>query len=107
MMTCRKNCDEASYPDIFVNIRLNPLFLKFSTGLIGMEKNIYYEFCKNALRSTMEEELCNIEILKSPKAFIAKIQTDLGGVREIRNQSFEGMLLQLTMDLQEEFDTVL
>ena len=55
----------------------------------------------------MEEELCNIEILKSPKDFIAKIQTDLGGVREIRNTSFEGMLLQLTMDLQEEFDTVL
>ena len=68
---------------------------------------IYNGFSKNAVRSNMEEELCNIEILKSPKDFIAKIQTDLGGVREIRNTSFEGMLLQLTMDLQEEFDTVL
>jgi hypothetical protein len=55
----------------------------------------------------MEEELCNIEILKSPQVYIAKIQSDLGGVREIRNPSFEGMLSQVTMDLQEEFDEVL
>jgi hypothetical protein len=55
----------------------------------------------------MEEELCNIEILKSQQAFIAKVQTDLGGVREIRSPTFEDMLRQITMDLQEEFEAVL
>jgi hypothetical protein len=54
----------------------------------------------------MEEELCNIEILKSPQVYIAKVQTDLGGTREIRSPTFEDMLRQITIDLQEEFETV-
>jgi hypothetical protein len=55
----------------------------------------------------MEEELCNIKILKGARLYIAKIQTDLGGIRDIRSSTFEGMLQQMVIDLQEEFDAVL
>jgi hypothetical protein len=64
-------------------------------------------FNKMAMRVYMEEQLCNIEILKSPKVYIAKVQTDLGGRREIRSSTFEDMLRQVAIDLQEEFETVL
>lgn len=55
----------------------------------------------------MEESLCSIEILKSAESFMAKIQTDLGGVREVRSNTFEGVLEQVVLDLQEEFDVTL
>jgi len=55
----------------------------------------------------MEESLCSIEILKRPDPFLARIQTDLGGVREVKSPSFEGVLEQVVLDLQEEFDVTL
>ena len=53
----------------------------------------------------MEESLCNVEFLKGPKAFIARVQSDLGGMREYRSESFEEVLEQVIIDLQEEFET--
>lgn len=53
----------------------------------------------------MEEPLCNIEISKSANVYIAKVQTELGGVREYRGKTFEEILEQLVIDLQEEFET--
>ena len=53
----------------------------------------------------MEESLCNVEFLKGPKAFIARVQSDLGGMREYRSESFEEVLEQIIIDLQEEFET--
>jgi hypothetical protein len=53
----------------------------------------------------MEETLCNVEFLKGPKAFIARVESDLGGIREYSHESFEEVLSQVIQDLQEEFDT--
>lgn len=53
----------------------------------------------------MEETICNIEIAKTPTQFVAKIQTELGGLREYRSADFEEILEQVVIDLQEEFET--
>ena len=53
----------------------------------------------------MEETLCNVEFLKGPKGYIAKVQSDLGGLREYRSESFEEVLEQVIIDIQEEFET--
>ena len=55
--------------------------------------------------SNMEETLCNVEFLKGPKTFIARVQSELGGLREYRSESFEEVLEQVIIDLQEEFET--
>ena len=52
----------------------------------------------------MEEILCNVEIVKANNNFIARIQSDLGGMREYKSANFEEVLEQMTMDLQEEFE---
>ena len=52
----------------------------------------------------MEEVLCNIEITKDNNTFVAKIQSDIGGMRECKSSNFEEVLEQMTMDLQEEFE---
>ena len=54
--------------------------------------------------SNMEEVLCNIEITKDNNTFVAKIQSDIGGMREYKSSNFEEVLEQMTMDLQEEFE---
>ena len=52
----------------------------------------------------MEEILCNVEIVMDNNNFIARIQSDLGGMREYKSSNFEEVLEQMTMDLQEEFE---
>lgn len=52
----------------------------------------------------MEETLCNIEFLKSNSTYVARVQSDLGGVREYRSSSLEEVLEQVIIDLQEEFE---
>ncbi len=52
----------------------------------------------------MEEILCNVEIVKDNNNFIARIQSDLGGMREYKSSNFEEVLEQMTVDLQEEFE---
>lgn len=54
----------------------------------------------------MEEVLCNIELIKENVDYIAKIQSDLGGLREYKSPNFEEVLEQLMIDLQEEFESV-
>ncbi|MGD0056348.1 MAG: hypothetical protein ABSB83_00635 [Methanomassiliicoccales archaeon] len=53
----------------------------------------------------MEETLCNVEFLKSNSTYVARVQSDLGGVREYRSSSLEEVLEQVIIDLQEEFET--
>ncbi len=53
----------------------------------------------------MEEVLCNVEFIKENIEFIARIQSDLGGTREYKGPSFEEVLEQIVIDLQEEFET--
>jgi hypothetical protein len=52
----------------------------------------------------MDENLCNIHIRRDSNSYHAIIQTDLGGVREYNSKSFEGLLEQIVLDLQEEFE---
>ena len=56
-------------------------------------------------RVVMEESLVNVEFLKSSNNFIARIQSELGGMREYRSSSFEEVLEQVVIDLQEEFES--
>ena len=55
----------------------------------------------------MEETLCNIELIKENTDYIAKLQSELGGLREYRSPNFEEVLEQMVIDLQEEFETVI
>lgn len=59
------------------------------------------------MRDYMDKSLCSIEILKNPDSYIAKIQTDLGGIRVLKSPTFEGILEQVVLDIQEEFETAL
>lgn len=52
----------------------------------------------------MDESLCNIQIMRESSNFVVKIQTELGGIREYKSKSFEGVLQQMLIDIQEEFD---
>ncbi|HKM09173.1 MAG TPA: hypothetical protein VJX93_01610 [Candidatus Methanomethylophilaceae archaeon] len=52
----------------------------------------------------MEEVLCNVEFMKENNDFVARIQSDLGGSREYKGPSFEEVLEQVVIDLQEEFE---
>ena len=54
----------------------------------------------------MEEVLCNVELIKENNDYIAKIQSDLGGLREIRSVNFEEVLEQMFNELQEEFESM-
>lgn len=54
---------------------------------------------------TMEEILCNVELVKENNDFVVRIQSDLGGVREYKSMNFEEVLDQMVQDLQEEFET--
>lgn len=52
----------------------------------------------------MEDVLCYVEFFKADKMHIARVQSALGGRREYRGETFEEVLEQVTMELQEEFD---
>jgi len=56
--------------------------------------------------SFVEEVLCNVELIKENNDYIAKIQSDLGGLREYRSVNFEEVLEQMVIDLQEEFESM-
>lgn len=53
----------------------------------------------------MEESLCNIEFLKKATTYLARVQSELGGLREYRSSTFEEVLEQVIIDLQEEFES--
>ncbi len=53
----------------------------------------------------MEESLCNVEFLKTDSSYLARVQSELGGLREYKSGSFEEVLEQVIIDLQEEFES--
>ena len=53
----------------------------------------------------MEEPICSVEFLRDDVEFLAKIQSDLGGLREFRSPSIEEVLEQVLMELREEFES--
>ncbi len=54
----------------------------------------------------MDESLCSIEILKRGNAFVARVESQLGGQREFKGNGFEEVLEQIVIELQEEFASV-
>src|SRR3989304_5973668 len=53
----------------------------------------------------MEEALVSVEFLKSSNRFIARIQSEMGGMGEYTSNSFEEVLEQVVIDLQEEAES--
>lgn len=54
----------------------------------------------------VEESLAAVEVVRESGGYIAKVQSDLGGVREYRGVTFEQVLEQVIIDLQEEFEEI-
>ncbi|MEA3559316.1 MAG: hypothetical protein U9R75_08695 [Candidatus Thermoplasmatota archaeon] len=52
----------------------------------------------------MEEPICHIEISQEEDEIVAKLQSDLGGIREFRSFSFEQTLKMVVNELQEELE---
>ena len=52
----------------------------------------------------MEEPICHIEISREDDYVVAKLQSDLGGIREFRALTFEETLKMLINEVQEEFE---
>ena len=52
----------------------------------------------------MEESLAAVEVIHQVDGYVAKVQSELGGVREYRGMTFEAVLEQVIIDLQEEFE---
>ena len=67
-------------------------------------KTIGQNIEKLSLGVYMEEALCHIELTQENGEYLAKVQTDLGGLREYRNSDLEEVLRQVVLDLQEEFE---
>ncbi|HHD15510.1 MAG TPA: hypothetical protein ENK47_02260 [Euryarchaeota archaeon] len=52
----------------------------------------------------MEEPICHIEISQEDDEIVAKLQSDLGGIREFRSFTFEQVLKLIVNELQEELE---
>ncbi len=51
----------------------------------------------------MQELICNIEFLKEGEEYMAKLRTEIGGLMEYSGLSFEEVLNQVILELEEEF----
>lgn len=51
----------------------------------------------------MQELICNIEFNKDGETFIAKLRTEIGGLREFTGITFDEVLTQVLLELEEEF----
>jgi hypothetical protein len=50
----------------------------------------------------MEELICNIEFDKDDDKYYARLRTEIGGLREFTGISFEDVLNQVMVELEEE-----
>jgi hypothetical protein len=51
----------------------------------------------------MQELICNIEFLKEGDNFVARLRTELGGLMEYSGFTFDEVLNQVVIELEEEF----
>lgn len=51
----------------------------------------------------MQELICNIEFDSEDGEYVAKLRTEMGGLREYTGVTFEEVLNQVMLELQEEF----
>jgi len=53
----------------------------------------------------VEEIICRVEFLKQANTYVARIQSEVGGLREYKSSSINEVLEQVVIDLQEEFES--
>lgn len=51
----------------------------------------------------MQELICNIEFDKDEDQFVAKLRTEIGGLREYTGSTFDEVLNDVMVELEEEF----
>ncbi len=51
----------------------------------------------------MQELICSIEFDKESEGFLAKLRTEMGGLREFTGMTFEEVLNLVVVELEEEF----
>jgi hypothetical protein len=54
---------------------------------------------------SMEELICNVEILRGRSELVARVSSEAGGVREYRGANADAVIDQVVNDLQEEFES--
>ncbi|MHB1492646.1 MAG: hypothetical protein ACYCSG_06095 [Thermoplasmataceae archaeon] len=47
--------------------------------------------------------ICNIEFSREDDEFVAKLRTEMGGLREYTGKSFDEVMNQIMLELEEEF----
>ena len=50
------------------------------------------------------ESVCNIEIIKDGKEFVARVQLTNGSIQEYRHENLEELLTEMVIALQDELD---
>lgn len=53
----------------------------------------------------VEEVICTVEFIKQANTYLARVQSEVGGVREYKSSSISEVLEQVVIDLQEEFES--
>lgn len=51
----------------------------------------------------MQELICSIEFDSEEEGFLAKLRTEMGGLREFTGRTFDEVLNLVIVDLEEEF----
>ncbi len=51
----------------------------------------------------MQELICNVEFDRDGEIYVAKLRTEIGGLREFTGITFEEVLTQVLLELEEEF----
>ena len=51
----------------------------------------------------LQETICNIEFEQDEGEFLAKLRTEMGGLREYTGRTFEEVLNLVMLELEEEF----
>jgi len=55
----------------------------------------------------VDEVLCHIEFFKTDDGYIARMTSELGGRREYYAPSFDDVLDQVMIELQQEFESMM
>jgi len=54
----------------------------------------------------MEERLCQIDFIRTDSNITARLQSQLGGLREFTGDTFDEVLEQVYLELMDEFEGV-
>jgi hypothetical protein len=54
----------------------------------------------------MEELLVHFDIFSDNKKFVAKVKSEMGGLREFSARNIEKLMEQVTVDISEEFENI-